>query len=256
MIDRTLFVSLVSCATMTMGCMGGADPTAHEVSALVQEPPAPVEEVRCLIDQNGDDRFDKYDLMQVTSMPASDCAAAAGVVMGGIPPRDDTAAIMADPPVVGLPTAPTPKEVLDWLDGTGIPKQPYEPSTHDCDDFAGEAEEVMEKLVPGGGTFTIYKCGWLNADGDFDTRFNPVEFHAITDLHIGGTTYWMEPDGNNNGGRSRDWDMDLDNDGKVNVQLEWGSGGRPSEVFSAEYGCLVVVYGSRKEAEADYGGLD
>ncbi len=255
---RTLTMSIFALSFIA-GCDGQPDPLLDSSGAYdLKVAPTPAQ-IRCVVDGDDDGTFDAFiDLWNasLSTMTIDECAALRGVVIDEPPPRSDHRS-SAEPPVVPLPMGPTPQVVLDYIDSTGIPGEKYVPKTHDCDDFADEAEQAIEDVLPGGGTFTMYICNRIDGEGNFDSSSTPHEFHAVTDVHAGGPVSWLEPDGQHNGGKSRNWDLDLDNDGMVNAGTGWGSASRPTEVDpSGEWGCYSAVYPDRAAAEADDGPLD
>ena len=212
----------------------------------------------CMLDFNADGHFSGTEQAWAGSYQLSpgDCHAQGGVVMGGIPlssNRGSRAAAQTQGPPTSypLPTAATPEIILQYIKDARITRdhKPYVPETHDCDDFAEEAEKAIERLVPGAGTFTVTFCGAVDEDGEFiDSKEHPVSGHAITDVHLDGVVTWLEPQW------AEDMDMDMDGDGVVSVVFG-DSELRPTE-SDGDDGCLIIVYESRAAAEADLGPLD
>jgi hypothetical protein len=95
----------------------------------------------------------------------------------------------------GHATAPVPKSVLDAAGSTGIDKKKYT-DTYQCVDFANALEIAMTDMGYHGTCTIIRKKDGSGA-------------HAVTDIHAGELTYWIEPQS------GKEIGLDYDGDGKV-----------------------------------------
>lgn len=130
-----------------------------------------------------------------------------------------------------------PDDLQEDVDESDIPDREYEEDDYDCDDFAGDMEEELEKKGHD-ATFTLL-WRW-DAENE---RY--VDGHAITDVHLdNGDTLWIEPQ------TGRQVKLDRDGDGKVNTfDRENGTGEREGDL-------RIEVYESRAEAERIFGPMD
>jgi hypothetical protein len=211
----------------------------------------------CMLDFNADDSMSGIEVVwaQTNLMTPADCARVGGATTEGIALPSSMLRIAAQAPSsspggITWPTGPTDPAILKYIVETGIPDGKYVPETHDCDDFAEEGEEAIEKVLPGAGTFTVLFCGALDGQGNFkNDKQNPISGHAITDVHLGSSVTWFEPQ------TGKNFDLDLDGDGNVSGEFSFPGTMRPTEK-NGEYGCQVLIYGNRGEAEVDLGPLD
>jgi hypothetical protein len=127
----------------------------------------------------------------------------------------------------------------------GGPAPDYVAITNDCDDFAGALELGLEGLGYE-ATFTVlYE---IDLTCDYWDRWisRLTNAHALTDVHSGSGTLWIEPQRTAPGALGAIGDKD--GDGKI--RYDSGPGDQPPE------GNLrIEVYSSRKEAEK-YRALD
>jgi hypothetical protein len=119
---------------------------------------------------------------------------------------------------------------------TTVPK--YNASTFDCDDFA----DTFEKNLTAAGYNATYTLIWkYNATGGL------LSCHALTDIHIGTDTLFIEPQ------TGKFVNMDCDGDGTVettNGDYVYGSGGVTDD------NCKIGVYDNIEDATAHNNPID
>jgi carbonic anhydrase/acetyltransferase-like protein (isoleucine patch superfamily) len=118
--------------------------------------------------------------------------------------------------------------------------------TNDCDDFA----ERLEMALQAKGYDATFTIVWTVNKNRSWYEFWKRRFtggHAVTDVHSGGRTIWIEPQFTRVAALGVN--MDNNNDGRVQFETQAGT--------SATDGCLrVEVYPDRRAAERQWGSLD
>jgi hypothetical protein len=123
------------------------------------------------------------------------------------------------------------------IEDAAVHKGTYNKDTHDCDDFADELEKALDKEGETVATFTLLWRWDALAEVWTDA-------HAITDVHEGDKTVWIEPQ------TGKRVELDRDGDGKVNTQdRATGKGEMEGDLW-------VEVYDDRAHAERVFGPLD
>lgn len=171
---------------------------------------------------------------------ASDDTAANGAGAGAGATTDASADASASastvaPATTGYREGPHPPPLQLQLDvrATGVhedAEDKYDPPEYDCEDFANDLEEALtdmgyeatytERCIPG----------------------NPATWHAITDIHIDGLTYWFEPQ------TGKPVTMDGNGDGTVQTST---SGSPCDRATEGRFG--VRVWGSLEERVQELG---
>lgn len=121
------------------------------------------------------------------------------------------------------------KNLTQVVNGTGIAREPYNATIHDCDDFADELER---NLTAAGydATFTAIWC--------YDAAGNPTTAHAVTDVHTpDGSLLWIEPQ------TGQIINLDYDGDGKVEARTH-----HEKKKVLTDDSCEIEVYDSKTDA--------
>ncbi|MCB9547786.1 MAG: hypothetical protein H6706_18340 [Myxococcales bacterium] len=211
--------------------------------------PVPPGEKACAADLDGDGLLDMDELFG-HGAPGAACDADDVIVR--CPPRQVRPAAPAERVVhtgtAGRPTIPRflPRDLLErfleWVRSLGIHENEYEEDTYDCDDFAADLEEAIEDAgaeagLPGVGTFTYVACDLV--DGQYQ------EAHALTDVHLLGQIFWVEPQ------TAQIANLDSNGDGKVSFVTDLSSYPTPTEAHADPHkACFVAVFESADAAEA------
>lgn len=87
-----------------------------------------------------------------------------------------TAAATQSYPAGGTPPVGLRQDVIN----TGIHKKEYVDGLYDCDDFANDLEDALEDL------------GYHATYTEICIPGSPASYHAITDIHLDGQTYWFD----------------------------------------------------------------
>ncbi|MEZ4463141.1 MAG: hypothetical protein R3F43_01135 [bacterium] len=133
-------------------------------------------------------------------------------------------------------------DFLAWVRSLGIHENEYEADTYDCDDFAADLEEAIEDAgvaagLEGVGTFTYVACDLV--DGNYQHA------HALTDVHLFGQIFWVEPQ------TAQIANLDSNGDGVVSYVTDFSSYPTPTEANADPHkACFVAVFDSAEAAVA------
>ena len=220
--------------------LGGAyEELLAEGACRREEPrpePAPDAMGACILDGDHNGVLSLHEYEGAEPMPVADCQAAGGAVRGNLPrPQGEAAA--AD---VSTQPAARPRNqrlrrlirlLMRWIRGLGIHNRDYDAEDYDCDDFASDLEKALDDLFADLGTFTYIACD-RDGDGTYEWA------HAVTDVHIGGFIFWVEPQ------TGQITDLDYDRDGNVEYVTDFSSW--PTATDGA---CFIAVFDDAEAAE-------
>lgn len=193
--------------------------------------------VRCVLDRDGDGRLALADYSEAAEMPLAACRAEGGAVRGGIEPvvprQRPHRVRVVQASDLDRELARLIGRLMEWIRSLGIHQREYREGEYDCDDFADDLEQALERLVPGLGTFTYMACDW-----DAEKR-NYTWAHAVTDVHLGRLIFWVEPQ------TGQIVSLDKDGDGRVGYVRDLRS--YPT---ATDGGCFIAVFDSAADARA------
>lgn len=206
----------------------------------------------CGFDQDGDGVLSVEELLG--DGPSGEaCALEGGVV--GCPPRriqrpgHEVPAGEPGTGAAGRPVFPRifPRELMDellrllleWICQLGIHDRAYDAEDYDCDNFADDLEQALEELGAGVGTFTYMACDWDAEAGNYRSA------HALTDVHLFGTLFWVEPQ------TAQLANLDANGDGQVDFVRDLSTYPTPTEGNEdPRKRCFIAVFESAAAAEA------
>ena len=254
--SQTLFVtgfSTLAVAVLMSGC--GVEESNSQISAQLTAGQSArngvrLDRVKCLpgVDEDRDGEID-YFVAGTPTILVSDYSACrdgvGGAVVDDIPYNQVGQGLSTGSRAKkenNLDEGESPEWLKDAVEASGIQDNVYKKDPqddgskgYDCDDFADDLEQYVtaEGL---NGTFTVYYK--FSDDGSIEYG------HAVTDVHLDGTTVWFEPQ------TGKPIKLDRDGDGTVSLTPKGKAHTRPSD---GDLG--IEVYDSAEEASR-YRNLD
>lgn len=126
-----------------------------------------------------------------------------------------------------------PDGLAQDVEDAGIHNNTWETGVYDCDDFADDLEDALEDI------------GYTGTYTEICLPGHPPSWHAITDVHIDGITYWVDAV------TGVQMVLDANGDGQVNTSTS----GQPCDT-ATEGAWGVRVWNSLEERIAELGSPD
>ena len=244
-LERVSRVSLSAlCACVVASC-GGQDESSQVQAALSVGPVA--SQTPCLsgVDADNDGVTDYFDLVhsQIFEARSPDACFSAGGTVLEVQRRGRGLRSARSQPVKRAAPRTTnyraggdlPADVDDFVAAANIHNtRRFEQPHSDCDDFANDLEAAFENEGYTGTYTEICKIG------------DAVRtWHAVTDIHLDGETYWVEPQ------TGKQIKLDVNGDGTVTT----GDAGNPCDT-ATEGGWGIRVWDNLGERIAELGSPD
>ncbi len=189
---RTKLTPLTIVCLLGSACGDRAEEGNARDSVVTATDAAAFQGTSCLMgtDEDGDGVTDYFVLSAsnfINGLSPTKCFAAGGTVFETR--WRDSGLTAAPPAAVSVPPPTTttyteggniPQSVRQIVAAGGIHNRPYNNPNYDCDDYAND----LEILLTNEGYNATYT--------EICHEGPPEYWHAITDLHLGGKTYWID----------------------------------------------------------------